>query len=103
MTAEVQRPIAFSVAETAASASCQCEALACVSQFVNFQALSSSVLNRCRLFSCDAPASATLQMWSAQAFRSAFFGGSWSEVHGNAVCAALLKASNASRHRTPID
>src|SRR5258708_8436542 len=66
MTAEVQRLIAFSVEEMAASASCHFEDLVCVSQLVNFHALSSSVLNRCRLCSCEGPDRATLQMWSVR-------------------------------------
>jgi NAD-dependent deacetylase len=61
MTADVQRPMAFSDAAIAASASYQFESFAWVSQLVNFHASSSRPLNRCRRCSCVAPASATAQ------------------------------------------
>lgn len=55
ITAEVARPIAFSVTEKPASASCHLDPLVCVSQLANFHALSSRVLKRWRRFSCAEP------------------------------------------------
>ena len=62
MTDDVDRLIAFSVVETAASASCHLEPLACVSQLTKLQALSNWFLKRCRRSLCESPAMVTVEM-----------------------------------------
>jgi hypothetical protein len=101
MTAEVHIVMAISVTADAASASFQFDVLLWVSQLTNFQAFSMVDLNSARLYSFVAPGKTTLQMWSVQARRSAFLGGSSFAVHGSTRCAAPTKLSRDSRHRTP--
>src|SRR5260370_22079106 len=103
ITDDVQRLIAFSVVETAASASYHLEPLAWVSQLTNLQAISSWVLKRWRRSLWESPAMVMVQMWSAQARKSALLVFCSAAVQGMTVWAAAANASRASRHLMPID